>query len=159
MKKGIKKEYIVENIKTGEKKTIISLRAVADFLGKSYGTVEYRYRKKLPVNGCWIYLPKTTNETSNDVQNVKKPWTFKAQKRNPGESPLRYLSRVQTTMSTKAIAEELGVSTVEVERMFDWLLKYKRLGGKVRDLDVVRKAADAVEVLSKLQSRKILESH
>lgn len=156
--KGVRREYIVENIETGEKQSIMTLHAVADFLGRSYSTVQFRYRNRLSIDGYWIYLPEDADKP-RELMTTDKPRKMPPRKRREHESPFQYLSRCQTTMSTRGIANELGVSTREVEWMYDWLLEYRRAGGKVRDLNMVCKAADAVEVLSKLQSRKILESH
>lgn len=156
--KGVRRDYIVEHIETGNKRLIRTLHAVADFVGRPYSTVQFRYRHKQSVNGYWIYLPEDS-ELPRVAMQTDKPRNFDKKKKRANESDMKFLARVCAQMSTKAIAQELGVTTHEVERMFTWLLKYQRLGGKAGGLNLVRSAADEVGILSKLQDRKALEGH
>lgn len=154
--KGVRRTYIVEHVETHEKKEILTLHAVADYLGRPYSTVQNHYRKNLSIGNHWIYLPEDA-DVPRELTRHDHPRNFDKKKRRKNESAMKFLARVSITMSTKAIAEELNVKTSEVERMYDWLLRYKRLGGKNGDLNMVRQAADEVSVLSKLQNRKALE--
>lgn len=156
--KGVRRDYIVEQIETGHKHLIRTLHAVADFVGRPYSTVQFRYRHKQSVNGYWIYLPEDS-ELPRVTMSTDKPRNFDQTKKRANESNMKFLSRVCTRMSTRAIAKEIGVTTNEVERMYEWLLKYQRCGGKAQHLNMVRSAADAVRLLSKLQDREALEGH
>lgn len=155
--KGVRRDYVVEHIESGHKCLVHTLHGVAEYLGRPYATVQFRYRKGYSVNGYWVYLPEDT-EQPRTVLQVDKPRTLKETKKQANESNMKFLARVSTRMSTKAIAKEMGVTTSEVERMYNWLLKYQRLGGKAGSLNMVRKAADEVGILSKLSSRKTLAS-
>lgn len=155
--KGVRRDYVVEHIESGHKCLVHTLHGVAEYLGRPYATVQFRYKKGYSVNGHWVYLPEDS-EQPRTVLQVDKPRTLKETKKRANESNMKFLARVSTRMSTKAIAKELGVTTSEVERMFTWLLKYQRLGGKAQHLNMVREAADEVGILSKLSSRKTLAS-
>lgn len=156
--KGVRRDYIVEHIESGHKCLVHTLHGVAEYLGRPYATVQFRYRKGYSVNGHWVYLPEDADQPRTVLQ-VDKPRTLKETKKRANESNMKFLARVSTRMSTRAIAQELGVTTHEVERMYNWLLKYQRCGGKAQHLNMVRSAADEVGLLSKLQDRKALEGH
>lgn len=156
--KGVRRDYIVEHIQSGDKVLVHTLHGVAEYVGRPYATVQFRYRKGYSVNGYWIYLPEDADQPRTLMQ-VDKPRSFDKTKKRANESNMKFLARVSTRMSTKAIAKELGVTTNEVERMYTWLLKYQRCGGKVGNLNMVRTSADEVGILSKLQDWKAMEGN